>query len=350
MDRRHFLSAGVGSALALPARGDQAQPARCGMGVVAYSYSVRRSAEPKGRLHDPIGFVEHCRAQGAGGVQLSLGTRDREYCARLRDVLRTANMYVEGIVSLPGQPNDVERFERELQTGRDCGADVFRVALLSGRRYETFRTAQQFRDFRERSRQSLTLARPVAERLKVRLAVENHKDYRMEELVELIRWARSPHLGVCVDTGNNVALLETPQETAEALAPHAFTVHLKDMGVAEYNEGFLLAEVPLGAGFLDLPRIIATLRQTNTAIRFNLEMITRDPLRIPCLTRGYWATLEEISGRRLADMLALVREKAPKQGLSRLSDLKQPRRVEREEENVRVSFEHARTRLGFSPR
>jgi sugar phosphate isomerase/epimerase len=273
--------------------------------------------------------------------------REREACARLRERLQAAGLYVEGIASLPRDQADVERFERELQTARACGADVLRVALLGGRRYETFTTAAEFRSFRERSRQMLALARPIAERLQVRLAVENHKDLRTAELVELIRGVRSPQVGICVDTGNNLALLEAPQETVETLAPLAFTSHLKDMGVAEYAEGFLLAEVPLGTGLLDLPQVLRTLRQANPAIRFNLEMITRDPLRIPCLTSRYWATLEEISGRRLAEMLALVRARAPRQGLPRLSDVPQARRVEREEDNVRQCLRYAREMLGL---
>ena len=69
------------------------------------------------------------------------------------------------------------------------------------------------------------------------------------------------------------------------------------MAVAEYDEGFLLAEVPLGEGFLDLPKMIALLREARPDIRFNLEMITRDPLRIPCLTDQYWATSANVPGR-----------------------------------------------------
>ena len=41
----------------------------------------------------------------------------------------------------------------------------------------------------------------------------------------------SEHVGVCLDTGNNVALLEDPMEVVETLAPLAFTTHIKDMAV-----------------------------------------------------------------------------------------------------------------------
>jgi sugar phosphate isomerase/epimerase len=331
----------------LAGQGAPVKAARTRLGIVAYSFAIRRAAEPAGRLQDPLGIVEHCQALGAGGLQINLGVRDREYCAQLRERVAAAAMYLEGIVRLPRERSDVERFERELETARACGVEVVRTALMDGRRYETFRSVEEFRRFRERSRETLRLAGPIAQRQRVRVAVENHKDLRTGELLELLREARNPHLGACVDTGNNIALLEAPEETVEALAPFALTVHLKDMGVEEYREGFLLAEVPLGNGFLDLPRLIGALRRANPAIRFNLEMLTRDPLRIPCLTSGYWMTLEDVPARRLAQALTRVRAHAGAQPLPRVSTLEPERRVAREEENVRQCLRMARERLGL---
>src|SRR5262249_28999664 len=159
---------------------------------------------------------------------------------------------------------------------------------------------------------SLALARPVVEKHQVRMAVENHKDLQAPDLVELVRKLDSPFVGVCIDTGNSIALLETPQETLDLLAPLVFSTHIKVMGVAEYPDGLLLAEVPLGTGFLDLGKILATVRRARPDVRLNLEMMTRDPLKVPVLTPKYWATLESVSGRRLAEMLALVRAKTGK--------------------------------------
>jgi sugar phosphate isomerase/epimerase len=346
MDRRAFLAAGAAVLPALCNGAAERGPAqRARTGIVAYSYAVRRAAEPRGPLHDPLGFLQHCRALGAGGAQLALGVRDRKYSGRLRGFLDDSGMYLEGILRLPAERAEVERFEAEVQSARACGVHVARTALLSGRRYEVFRSVEDFRRFARQSRQALALARPVVERHRLTLGVENHKDRRAGELAELIAQLRSPQVGVCLDTGNNIALLEPPQETVETLAPLAVTTHLKDMGLEEYPEGFLLAEVPLGAGFLDLPGVVAVLRRARPDIRLNLEMITRDPLRIPCLTPGYWATLEGIAGRRLAAMLSLVRARAARGGLPRLTTLPRDQRIEREEDNVRRSLRFARERL-----
>jgi 3-oxoisoapionate decarboxylase len=217
--------------------------------------------------------------------------------------------------------------------------------LLSGRRYETFDSAETFRKWAERSYQSLTLAEPVVAKAPMRLAVENHKDLRTGEQLDVLKRLDSPHVGVCVDTGNNLALLEDPTEVVEALAPRAFTTHLKDMVVEEYEDGFLLAEVPLGEGILDLKKIVALLRKARPDIRLNLEMITRDPLRIPCLAPKYWASSADVPASQLARALALVRKHKPKQPLAKVSGLTAEKRLAVEEDNVKKSLDYARQHL-----
>jgi sugar phosphate isomerase/epimerase len=128
----------------------------------------------------------------------------------------------------------------------------------------------------------------------------------------LIRAVSSEWIGVLVDTGNNLALLEEPYDVIEALAPWALSVHLKDIALQPCADGFLLSEVPIGTGMLDLPRMVSTLRRANPGIALNLEMATRDPLCIPCLKRGYYATFAPpYREERLATALALTTPHPP---------------------------------------
>ncbi|HLH27806.1 MAG TPA: hypothetical protein VKW77_02755, partial [Acidimicrobiales bacterium] len=163
--------------------------------------------------------------------------------------------------------------------------------------------------------------------------------------LDLVKAQDSPLLGVCVDLGNNLALLETPEETVRTLAPHALSTHVKDMGVEEYPDGFLLSEVPLGTGSLDLPALIAALRRSRPGIRLNLEMMTRDPLKVPCLLPKYRAAFAGVPGDRLAAMLRWVRANAAKAPLPRVSGLAPEDQGSREEENVKLCLQYARQRL-----
>ena len=313
------------------------------MGVVIHSYGIRQREEKN--FGEPLVFLDYCRTLGAAGVQTGIGARDEAYIEKVRALLARTGMYLEGIARLPRAASEVEAFTAELRTARDCGVAVVRSVLLDGRRYETFDSAEAFRRFADECNTRLELARPAVEKIGIRLAIENHKDWRADDLMRIISRANSPNIGVCLDTGNSIALLEEPHEVVEALAPLAFTTHFKDMGVAEYPEGFLLSEVPLGTGFLDLARIVRLLRAKNPAIRLNLEMITRDPLRVPCLGARYWATFESLPARHLAATLALVRQKASREPLPQVADKSAAERLAFEDDNVRRCLAWAKQHL-----
>ena len=61
----------------------------------------------------------------------------------------------------------------------------------------------------------------------------------------------------------------------------------------------LTGAVPITAGdfWRDLPRIAAILKRAKPDIRMMLELITRDPLKVPCLTDKFWATMPQVSGK-----------------------------------------------------
>jgi sugar phosphate isomerase/epimerase len=263
----------------------------------------------------------------------------------LRARLETTGMYLEGSIGLPKDRSDVERFTSEVRTAKDAGVTVLRTVMMPGRRYETFDSEETFRKSAERSYESLALAEPVVARSEIRLAIENHKDWLVFELLDIVKRISSRYVGVTVDTGNSIALLEHPLALVEAYAPWAFSIHLKDMAVQEYEDGFLLSEVPFGTGFLDLKKIVEVLRKARPEVRFNLEMITRDPLKVPCLTQKYWATLADVPGRQLALALATIRKVASKQPLPTVAELPAEKQLEIEDRNVRQCLEYARKHL-----
>ncbi len=335
----------VGAPAALAAI--SSQPKRLGIGMHSYGFHWRAAKEkhPKTRFTDALEFLRYARDLGAGGVQVAIGEKDQTYARAIREEWEKHGLYFEAQFALPKDDTDARRFERDVLLAREAGATVFRTAMLNGRRYETFDSVEAFRRFREQSWNSLALAEPLLKKHRLRVAVENHKDWLVPELLEIVRRISSQWVGICVDTGNSIALLEDPTEVVEAYAPFAASTHLKDMGVQECEEGFLLSEVPLGQGFLDLRRIISTLRQANPAIQFNLEMITRDPLRIPCLTEKYWATMKDAAASRLAGALAVVKRNPSKSALPRTTGLRLDDQLNLEDSNVRQSISYAREAL-----
>jgi 3-oxoisoapionate decarboxylase len=319
------------------------------LGICSDSYGIRRrqagdSRQAGERFGEPMGFLAFCHERGAGGIQLEIGARDKEYADRLRRQAEDWEMFVEASVRLPQGQADVERFETEVAACQNAGVKVLRTVLPSqgsGRRYEAYDSIDDFRQARKRGLQALQWAEPVVARRKVRLAVENHKDEFVHERLETLKSIGSEYVGVCVDTGNGLSFLEDPMAVVEAYAPWAFSVHLKDMAVQEYDEGFLLSEVPLGEGILDLAKVVSVLRKHHPEVRFSLEMITRDPLKIPCLTDRYWQAMADVPARNLARTLSLVRTAGRKEPLPSISQLAPAQQIELEDSNVRKCLAYA---------
>jgi sugar phosphate isomerase/epimerase len=344
MDRRQLLFS-VASGLAasalprLVSSADTARPIKTRLGIDEFSYNIRSRAERAGQaptvVNDPLTFLKHCHSIGAGGLQCGIGNRDKSYIDQLRMYAETNNLFIEDAASLPRSKADVERFQMRVRTAKQAGARTIRVAL-GGRRYEQFDRAEQFKAFAERSWQSIQMAEPVVSKHRIPLAIENHKDWRIPELLEMLKRLESEYVGVCLDTGNSFALLEDPMEVVQAYAPWTHAVHLKDMAVCEYEDGFLLADVVFGEGTLDLPKIVQTIRKAKPGITFSAEMSTRDPLRVPCLTEKYWATFASISGSDLAGALRYVRANAsPRELLPKVSNLPLEQQIKLEEDNVK---------------
>lgn len=279
-------------------------------------------------------------------MQASLKGRDAAFARALREQVEKTGGYFEGDVAMVKSESGLDAFEAEVKLAREASATVARTVFTGGRRYEIFKTMEDFRRFTTGAEHSLTLAEPVLRKHQVKLAIENHKDHTAPELAALLRKFSSEWIGALVDTGNNLALLEEPHEAVAALAPFALSVHLKDMALQPHADGFLLSEVIFSTGFLDLARMIRTLRQANPRLVFNVEMATRDPLLVPCKTEAYWATFPARDEAKLMAALNRVAQHPPKVPPPRTSGLPTDAVLAAEESNNRLCLS-ARASLGL---
>ena len=342
MNRRTFLATlpALAAARSLLAAAGAAQ-ARLGI----CTFSCHQHWKAVGAKHDGVKFTDaltfyrYCRELGAEGVQASLRGAD---AGQMRDMVEKDRGYFEADIRLPKEEGEVAAFETDVRFAREAGAIVARAVFMGARRYEVFKTIGDFRRFEAVAERSLALVEPILRRHRLKLAIENHKDHTAEELVTLLRKTASEWIGALVDTGNNIALAEEPHAVVEALAPFAMSVHLKDMAVQSDAAGFLLSEVPLGTGMLDLPRMIAALRKANPGIVFNLEMATRDPLKVPCLADTYWATFPERKATHLDAALQRVKANPPRQPVPHMSGKPVAQQLAEEETNNRHGLDWMR--------
>lgn len=97
------------------------------------------------------------------------------------------------------------------------------------------------------------------------LALENHVDLLADEIVDLVKTIDSPHFGICLDTANNLRMLEDPWQAIEKMAPYAKATHIKDVQAFQGDPKTFAfwPSVVSGQGLIPLEKTFHLLNQLN---------------------------------------------------------------------------------------
>lgn len=86
----------------------------------------------------------------------------------------------------------------------------------------------------------------------VRIALENHGgDFQARELKALVEDVGDDILGICLDSGNPLWMMEDPHLTLELLGPYAVNSHVRDTAIWRVPEGVAVRWVNMGEGNVD---------------------------------------------------------------------------------------------------
>ena len=172
-------------------------------------------------------------------------------------------------------PDAAKDLVRHLGHAKAIGASVIRICC-GGRRTRPA-------SWDEHRTNLIPMLRDIvrhAEDAGVAIAIENHIDLLADELVEIITTIGSPNLGVCLDTANNLRILEDPMVAIAKLAPFARATHIKDVTAkapGSPREFSFWPSVPLGKGLIDIPEAFRLLREANFDGLLALEIDYLDP-------------------------------------------------------------------------
>ena len=294
-------------------------------------------------------IIEHCHNIGLGGVQTNLPpSLDADSLKAFRARIEGYNFHLVLDPGIPQPGGDLAAFEAKVKAIKEVGATAMHAAMTD-RRYEQFDNYAAWKQMWDRNQKQIEAVLPILDKYKIPMGIENHKGWRSPEQAAWMKRVGSEYVGVCLDFGNNVSLCEDPMDTLNNLLPYIVFCHIKDMAVLEYEDGFLLSEVPLGQGFLDLKGMVQILRKKNPNMIFDLEMITRDPLKIPVYTTKYWATFDDagspLPGRDLAKVLDRVRKS--KKPLPSMTGLTPEQRIKAEDDGNNQCIAYGKQNLAM---
>lgn len=282
------------------------------LGLDSYSYHYAaglweftpRENAPMTALH----FLRKAAELGLDGVHLCdprhLDSLEYGYVTGLREKADALGLFVE----LGTEGTNPDHLQNMVRAAHVLGSPLVRTTLGRSRP----EGKQALEALLDGAAAELEQVLPVCERYGIGLALEPQGEVRSGELRGLVERLGSRWVGVCLNTGEPLATLEDPVESAEALAPVVRTLHLTDYQVAATSSGFMLVGCALGEGVVDLGRILDLLSPQVTLVSINVEAaIGKRPL--PVLEESYLRRFAQASAGDLGRVLRLVRDRGLRQ-------------------------------------
>ena len=231
-----------------------------GLSTYAYQWHVSAEAEKPWTLGD---IIRSTADLGAELLQICdfapISQMDPSDLAALRSAADEANVTLE----LGTKGIHPDHLARYLEIAEALDARILRTMLkVPGHEPAIGEASGILRDLL-----------PQLERQGVQLAIETYEQVPTVDIVGLVAALDNPHIGICSDPANTVAILETPKEVIDLVAPYVVNMHVKDFAFSRKDRsiGFTLAGAPLGEGLLPYDYMIDKIKPAERGISQIIE-------------------------------------------------------------------------------
>jgi sugar phosphate isomerase/epimerase len=148
----------------------------------------------------------------------------------------------------------------------------------------------------------------------IKLAVENHGgDLQAREMKMMIEAVGPDVMGVCLDSGNPVWMLEDPHMTLETLIPYTETCHVRDSAVWKVPEGIAVRWVNMGEGNVDIDGWIRKFIQAKPGLPIIFENLVSGNPRVHAIyDQKFWDNWRRMPAWELSRFLAIAEKGTPK--------------------------------------
>ena len=156
----------------------------------------------------------------------------------------------------------------------------------------------------------------------IKLAVENHGgDLQAREMKMMVEAVGRDVMGVCLDSGNPVWMLEDPHMTLEMLIPYAETCHIRDSAVWKVPEGIAVRWVNMGEGNVDIDGWIRKYVAAKPGQPIIFEnLVSANPRVHAIYDPKFWDRWRNMPASELGRFLAVAEKGTPKPATPRPAD------------------------------
>jgi 3-oxoisoapionate decarboxylase len=119
-------------------------------------------------------------------------------------------------------------------------------------------------------------------------------------------------IGVCLDSGNPVWMLEDPHMTLETLMPYTLTCHVRDSAVWKVPEGIAVRWVNMGDGNVDIDGWIRKFVQAKPGLPIIFENLVSGAPRVHRIyDPSFWANWSKVPAAEFSKFLAVAEKGKP---------------------------------------
>jgi sugar phosphate isomerase/epimerase len=231
-----------------------------------------------------------------------------------------------------------EQITQGLGIARVIGASCMRVVLGS------FKDRPEIRRHLESMTRVIKNVRSQVRDSGVRLALENHNaDLQAREIKALIEGVGSDVLGVNIDSGNPLAIMEDPHLTLEILGPYVLTSHVRDTAVWRVPEGVAMRWVNMGEGNVDIDGWVRKFVAMHPNLPVSFENLPQPtPRIIPIFTPDAFRFFPNMPAGDLGRYLAIAERGKP---LPPATPAPQKNRGEQQREDLEACVRYTRKLL-----
>ena len=313
--RRDFLSALAAAMLGLcavpvasgvePAPRPGRRTRRVGVAGISFRYTMKSWKEDAA-----FQFLEASHRAGAEVVMLYPAMVDKLDAGQLKK-LRARAEELDVMLEVHGSDPFRASYETTLRQAAALGVKALGCYCGMLVRPDKAPTLQAWDEYVAKAEARLRELEPLARRSGITIGIENHLDFTIEELYNLVKKFDSPNIGVLFDVGNCIATLDDPIQAAELLGPYVVATHYKDFAIEEITRGFLFTMVPLGCGSLRLEEITRALqKRVRPGAGYSIEMMNGQQFEVKWLEDRFWVPYRNKQARDVAATLRHIRGKA----------------------------------------
>lgn len=282
---------------------------RIGLSALSFSYRCGFVGRGTSRLvSQPLdieGLLALASRAGLHGIEFPLAmVRDR-HPARLAS-LRTRLAAYRLTPVLDSDVVDVATLEQDIPAAAQLGARVLRVLLSDVMEGNRAGLSAGWSAQLDESIARLRYLRPLAERHGITLAVENHQDATVEDLLRVCDEVGGDCIGITLDLVNALTVAEDPLAAIAAVGPALRNLHLADYVVYPSDAGYRLVRCALGEGGMDFRAIFAALHAVAPNVTCQIELVSHSARHVRLFTDEWWAGYGPRDVRSLLPVLRLM--------------------------------------------